>query len=276
MKFSRDFWMHILIGGGTAAGLALVQFIGHQDFGSYNLYVMLGSQAVTELLNQIRAKDAAAIAPPSQGVGGRDPNIMRGFALAAGITLAMSPGYCRYAKADPLHVARNQTPIEFATGTTAATGSTTPSAAGPFSGVIADAINFFATDFDEAAKLATEIPALQDNNGKACWTRASSIGVLLKAHPLPLTLKAATDLEALRLFSMAINQMCADPACTQVFTDLANGIQQVGVGIPVPSLTAICAKIPTITPGPALTVLPAPTIIIGPAGSNTVLTPAAN
>ena len=80
MKFSRDFWMHILIGGGTAAGLALVQFIGHQDFGSYNLWVMLASQGATELLNQLRAMDPTVPAPPAPPppVGGHPSGTDRG------------------------------------------------------------------------------------------------------------------------------------------------------------------------------------------------------
>ena len=144
-------------------------------------------------------------------------------------------------------LAANDSPAEFNVHT--AKGGAQAGAAGALTGALGDIVQFFATDFDDAAKLATEIPALQDNNGKACWTQASSIGALLRIHPLPLTFKAATDFEALRLFSMAVNQMCANPACTQVFTDLSNGVAQVGVGIPIPSLTSLCAKVPNITPG---------------------------
>lgn len=147
-------------------------------------------------------------------------------------------------------LAANDSPAEFNVHT-AKGGGVQAAAAGALNGALGDIVQFFATDFDDAAKLATEIPALQDNNGKACWTQASSIGALLRIHPLPLTFKAATDFEALRLFSMAVNQMCANPACTQVFTDLSNGVAQAGVGIPIPSLTSLCTKIPNITPGAA-------------------------
>lgn len=109
-----------------------------------------------------------------------------------------------------------------------------------------DALNFFNSDFQDAAELAVSVPGLQDGNGQQCWLKASSINDLLKKHPYPLTLKIATDFEAVRLFNMAINNLCIDPHCTQVFTDLGNQIQAVGVGIPVPNLTGICTKIATI------------------------------
>lgn len=248
MKFSNDFWRHILIGGGGAAGLALIQFLGHQDFGQWNVLAQLVFQGGAELLNQVVAQDK--VPPAVGGVGGRDPNIMRGLSIlvAMGVVLAMAPGHAR-ADPKPIVVARSQTPIEFNNG--AASGSTTTAnASSALSSALGDIINFFSTDFDDAAALAVAIPSLQDNNGAACWKQASSIGVLLKAHPLPVTFKAATDFEALRLFSMAVNQMCQNPACTQVFTDLSNGVAQIGVGIPIPSLTSLCAKVPTITPGP--------------------------
>jgi len=127
----------------------------------------------------------------------------------------------------------------------------------PFTGIINDAINFFASDFSDAQALATQIPALQDVNGAACWKQATSISVLLKAHPLILTAKPASDFEAMRLFAMSINQMCANPACTQVFTDLSNGIAQMGATIPIPSLTQLCSKVPTIVePAASVTLLP--------------------
>jgi hypothetical protein len=116
-------------------------------------------------------------------------------------------------------------------------------------GALSDIAAFFATDFDAAQKLATQIPGLQDYNGQACWRQLSSVGALIKAHPLPATLHAATDVQAMRLFALAINQACANPACTQVFADLANGVSQIGVGVAVPSLSALCGKVPTITVG---------------------------
>lgn len=124
--------------------------------------------------------------------------------------------------------------------------SGTPS---PLSGPLQDIIGFFSSDFGEAATLAVQIPALQDGNGQACWTQAASVSALLKAHPLPVTFKTATDLEALRLLNMSVNNMCANPGCTQMFTDFSNGISSLGLSIPIPSLTALCTKFPTIVKG---------------------------
>jgi hypothetical protein len=96
----------------------------------------------------------------------------------------------------------------------------------------------------EAEKLAAAIEGLQDPIGKACWQSFANIGAVLKAHPLPLTLKIAPDIEAARLFFMAVKQVCANPYCTQLWADIAN---QVGALAPIPapiSLQAVCAKIP--------------------------------
>lgn len=128
----------------------------------------------------------------------------------------------------------------------------------PFSGPLQDILNFFASNFDEAAALAVQIPELQDGNGQACWIKASSIGKLVKLHPLPATFKAAPDFEALRLLGMSVNNLCADPHCTQVFTDLSNGVQQLGLNVPIPSLTTLCTKFPTIVQAAAVAVTPAP------------------
>lgn len=128
----------------------------------------------------------------------------------------------------------------------------------PFSGPLQDILNFFASNFDEAAALAVQIPELQDGNGQACWIKASSIGKLVKLHPLPVTFKAAPDFEALRLLGMSVNNLCADPHCTQVFTDLSNGVQQLGLNVPIPSLTTLCTKFPTIVQAAAVAVTPAP------------------
>lgn len=117
------------------------------------------------------------------------------------------------------------------------------------SGPLGDFINFLTSDpigFDTAAALATQIPALQDGNGQACWIRASSLSAVLKAHPLVLTGRAAPDLEALRLFFAGMDGICEDPTCTQVFTDLTNGIQQLGANITIPSLTQACSHVPNV------------------------------
>ena len=108
--------------------------------------------------------------------------------------------------------------------------------------------DFFAKWADEdlkgAADLAIAIPDLQDPVGKACWDTFASMGALIKAHPLPATLKLASDIQAARLFLMAVKKVCQKPECSQVWNDLQN---QVAALAPIPapvSLSSICAKIP--------------------------------
>ena len=85
-----------------------------------------------------------------------------------------------------------------------------------------------------------------DGNAAACWGAMSPIATLIKAHPLPLNLKAASDLEAARLLAIAMNQVCANPNCGQMFLDVNNSIAAI-TPLPLPiSMTSICAKIPVI------------------------------
>jgi hypothetical protein len=138
---------------------------------------------------------------------------------------------------------------------TAGGGAATNALAGPFQ-AIADLI---ASDSDEAIALATSIPDLQDGNGQQCWLAMRSFGAVLKAHPVPLTLKAQTDMEALRLLTMAANKLCSNTACTQVFADLTNGAQTVtGSPLGIPSLNGLCSKVPQIVVAAPVTVPPAP------------------
>jgi hypothetical protein len=110
-----------------------------------------------------------------------------------------------------------------------------------------DIANLGTEDNGDAIKLSTQIAGLQDGNGQACWTTLQSFAQVVKAHPIPATFHVATDIEALRLLSMATNNVCKNPACTQVFTELGNGVQQLaGSNISVPSLTSLCAKVPQI------------------------------
>jgi hypothetical protein len=142
------------------------------------------------------------------------------------------------------------------------THATTPSAseqkilsalAKPFQ----DLANFIGEDADGAIALSTVIPALQDGHGQQCWMATKQFADVIKAHPVPLTLKVTTDLEALRLLMMASNNLCANVHCTQVFGDLATGIQQLAplnASIPIPSLHDLCAKIPQVAVVPPITV----------------------
>lgn len=114
---------------------------------------------------------------------------------------------------------------------------------------IADLIN---GDTGDAVKLATLLPDLQDGNGQACWIQMQSFAAVIKAHPIPVTLKLASDIEALRLATMAVNKMCANTACTQVFADLTNTIQSAApTPLPIPSLNSLCSKVPQIPVVPA-------------------------
>jgi len=128
-----------------------------------------------------------------------------------------------------------------------------------------DLATFIGDDIDAAVALSTTIPALQDGNGQQCWMGMQQFSAVVKAHPVPLTLKVATDLEALRLAMMAANNLCANPHCTQVFADLANGVQQlsaVNLSVPIPSLNSVCSKVPQIA-------------VVAPVAANATPVPAA-
>lgn len=112
--------------------------------------------------------------------------------------------------------------------------------------VFQDFSNFLNSDFAGAATLSTAIPSAQDGNGQACWTKMQNAGAIFKAHPVPLTLKLATDLEAERLLLITAAQLCAYDPCRAVFDDQATAVASLGVGVPVLSLTALCSKIPPI------------------------------
>ena len=136
--------------------------------------------------------------------------------------------------------------------------------------IFQDVASFISADNTDAIALATAIPSLQDGNGQQCWISMQSFAAVVKAHPIPLTLKVASDLEALRLAQIAANKMCANPACTVVFSDLVNTVEQVSpINIVVPSLTQLCSKVPQI----ALTAPITPPTVAEPAAPAT--TPAA-
>lgn len=99
-------------------------------------------------------------------------------------------------------------------------------------------------DINGAETMSISIPNLQDPVGQVCWQQFQAMGAIVKQHQLPLTFKAAQDLEAARLFTMAIKNVCKNPSCTQMFADLSN---QIGAFTPIPtglSLSSICSKIP--------------------------------
>lgn len=134
-----------------------------------------------------------------------------------------------------------------------------------------DLANFITNGFDNAVDLSTAVPELQDGNGQACWSMMRNYSVILKDHPIPVTLQAAYDLEAIRLLNMAANKICQNAACTQVFTEAGNLVNAAApLGMPLPNLTALCSKVPDIavvaaTPSPT----PLPTIVVAPSPTPT-------
>jgi len=109
-------------------------------------------------------------------------------------------------------------------------------------------ITFFQTwtqdDLAAAVTLSTSIPSMPDPIGQACWQTFGSIGALVQAHPLPVTLKLASDIEALRLLRSGVKAVCGKPECNQVFADLANMANAINPMVPIPTLMSFCAKVP--------------------------------
>ena len=148
-----------------------------------------------------------------------------------------------------------------------------------------DLADFIASDESTAATLATQIPGLQDTNGRACWTKMQDAGAVFKAHPVPVTFKAMTDFEALRLLQMTANNLCAYTACTIVFSDASNLATAVAAKVggamassfSIPSLTQLCSQIPQIAPMlPAAALGPAnPIVNPSPVPSPIIPTPTA-
>lgn len=100
-----------------------------------------------------------------------------------------------------------------------------------------------ANDIKAAQDLAMSIPDLQDPIGAACWKTFANMGAIIQQHPLPATLNIATDIQALRLFNMAVKKVCMQPECSQLWNDLNN---QIAAFAPIPaplSLASACAKI---------------------------------
>lgn len=143
------------------------------------------------------------------------------------------------------------------------TGSSAPNSVpgeGPLGQAVANALGapfkdiaaIINSDIDGAIKLSTQIPSLQDGNGQKCWMAMKQFGDVLKAHPLPLTGRAITDLEAARLLAMAANNLCHVQECTQVFADLSNAVTVATQKIPgagavqVPSLNSLCSAVPIV------------------------------
>lgn len=110
------------------------------------------------------------------------------------------------------------------------------------------AVSFFSKwsseDINAAIELSTSIKDLPDDVGKACWQTFAAMGNIIRQHPIPATLNLATDIEAIRLFNMAIKKVCLKPECSQVWNDIQNQVAALmPISVPI-SLASICAKIP--------------------------------
>jgi hypothetical protein len=134
-----------------------------------------------------------------------------------------------------------------------------------------DLVNIIGDDVANAIAESTIVPAIQDGHGQQCWIALRNFSSVAKAHPLPLTGQAATDLEALRLYGIATNQLCANVHCTQTFSDFKSMAQAVAANTAgplgtqvvngLPSLQDVCSKVPQIAlVDPILPVPPAPDI----------------
>ena len=181
-------------------------------------------------------------------------------ALALALCLVAIPALAQSPRPKP-HITGNpiediKADIQDANGSTAALGSSalTNALAKPFQ----DLANFLSSDAASAIALSTQIPSLQDGHGQQCWMAMATAGDVFKAHPVPVTLKAMTDVEALRLLAMTANNLCSNVHCTQVFADLTSMAQAASpVTLPIPGLHDLCSKIPQIAQAPPVTPPPA-------------------
>ncbi len=101
-------------------------------------------------------------------------------------------------------------------------------------------------DVDTAIAAAMKYSDVQDPVGAACFGQIKTLAQMIADHPLPLTLHAATDIEYTRLVQGEFNLLCRNPACAQVWSDMANNIKALEIA-PLPfSFTSICAKVPVV------------------------------
>jgi hypothetical protein len=134
-----------------------------------------------------------------------------------------------------------------------------------------DLQTFLQSDLEGAAALAIQIPSVQDGNGQACWTMLQGASAVFKAHPIPLTLKVATDIEAARLLVITANKICQNAQCTQVFNEISNSIKTVApMSLSVPSITSLCSQVPQIA---VVAPTPVAATIIAPASTGTQTSP---
>ncbi len=118
-------------------------------------------------------------------------------------------------------------------------------------------ITWLTTDFTNAMTISQSPPI--DVNNVACLTGLQPAATLLSQHPIPLTLKLASDFAAFRKLMIIAHSICENPACTQVFTETTNGIAALGLGIPLPfTPMQLCGKVTPISTVAAVTAPPLP------------------
>jgi hypothetical protein len=105
-----------------------------------------------------------------------------------------------------------------------------------------DIVAFIQGDLDAAEKQAT---AIGDGNLAACIAVIKPLAASLPKS-LPVTLRAAADIANWRTVLMAAHKICEAPACTQVFSEASNMIAALGLGVPLVSPSAVCAKVSTM------------------------------
>jgi hypothetical protein len=124
----------------------------------------------------------------------------------------------------------------------------------PIASILQQFAAFIDADNVGAINLSQAIKNLPDGNGYVCWTQMRGFSEVVKAHPIPLTFKLQSDIEAARLLMMAANKVCGNSACQQVNSELKNGILAalpINAGISLPfDLNNICSKIPQVAQVP--------------------------
>lgn len=253
----------------VGAMMSDVGYVGSVGAFFYGMYQHFGMKKVPEASVAVQVKGIESETSPGAGVAvgavvtGKVVGCLAAVGLVA-LALSSSPASAQGLK---LVKPTGNLPADIRAATTATASSAAQNSietflAKPFK----ELADFIGADSDTAIALSTQIPELQDGHGQQCWLATRQFGEVVKAHPIPLTLKAQTDLEALRLLMMAANNLCANVHCTQVFDDLKNGVQTLAplnASIPLPGLHDLCAKVPQIAVIAPISV-PAPVVPVAP------------
>ena len=120
-----------------------------------------------------------------------------------------------------------------------------------------DFVTFVQGDIGTAMKLTGQIADLPDGNGQACFSQlrksADIITSLQQTVDSGGVIGAITAYEALRLLHMNVIKTCENTACTQIFSEVTNVVTSATpapFSLQVPSVTKLCAKIPSIAMKP--------------------------